>query len=75
MDPEALRILKRVDRYLNLLRAIVLFNVVLTVLLLLAAIGGLLYVKQQLESANRRIDSQVEDLKAKLPATNTFRLR
>jgi hypothetical protein len=75
MDPEALRILKRVDRYLNALRALVFINVFLTLAIVAAGLFGYFYVKHQVPAANQKIDSQVQDIRDRIPSVASFNLR
>lgn len=72
MDPEALAILRRINRYLNLIRFFVVINVVLTVLTVAVLIGSYFYVQSKIDSVNQRIDSSLDDVKSRIPATNSL---
>ena len=72
MDPEALAILKRINRYLNVIRFFVVINVVLTVLTVAALIGSYFYVQSKIDSVNQRFDSSLNDVKSRIPSTNSL---
>jgi hypothetical protein len=75
MDPEALQILKRVERYLNVVRFFVLLNVFLAVMMIVALLVGYFYVKNKADDLNHQVDSKVQGLQDKIPSTDSFRFR
>ena len=72
MDPEALAILRRINRYLNLIRFFVLINVVLTVITVAVLIGAYFYVQSKIDSVNQRIDTSINDVKSRIPSTDSL---
>lgn len=75
MDPESLAILKRINRYLNLIRFFVVLNVVLVVTLLATLVCGYFYVQSKLDSVTDRVDSSLDDVKSRIPSTDSLRFR